>query len=97
MLFEKIGRKWRGVMKYYITSIIIGLTLTLTFIFALHMRFNYEEAYNEGVSLLESGDYMGAIECFNDIPDYIEYEDISELLKKYKVDNVCPYCGHVIE
>lgn len=76
---------------------IIMTTIIITCIFALHKRDKYEEAYNEGVSLLKQGNYDEAIEYFSEIPDYIEYKDTSDLLEVYDVDTVCPYCGHVLK
>lgn len=46
--------------------------------------------------MLENGDYTKAINCFNRIPNYIDYQDISELLDKYDVP-VCPHCGALLE
>ena len=87
-------------MKNKIMCIIIGvlfLLIALVFGFGIHARNKCMEAYYEGVSLLKSGNYMAAIDCFNDIPDYIEYKDIAELLREYEVKDVCPYCGHILK
>lgn len=72
-----------------------GIIATCYFGSALYLRFKYQGIYNEGVSLLESGRYVEAIKCFNEIPDCRNYKDIGVLLKDYP--SICPYCGSVME
>lgn len=76
---------------------IISLVAFITCYFgsAFYLRFKYQRSYNEGVSLLESGCYDKAIDCFNEIPDCRNYKDIGDLLKDHQL--ICPYCGSVIE
>lgn len=49
--------------------------------------------------MLEAGEYGAAVECFDEIPDYMNYKDISTLLYEYIDENhtICPNCGHVVE
>ena len=70
--------------------------LIIFFCSAVHMRNEYTRIYDEGVYLLETGNYKGAIECFNDIPNYTDYRDVSELLEKYEF-SICPNCGSLLE
>lgn len=63
---------------------------------AVYVRNEYIEIYNEGVSLLEEGNYIDALNRFSDIPNYIDYRDIRELLEEYQID-VCPQCGFILE
>lgn len=63
---------------------------------AVYVRNEYIEIYNEGVSLLEEGDYINALNRFSDIPNYIDYRDIRELLEEHQID-VCPRCGLILE
>ena len=78
---------------------IINLAIILFFVLflgsAVKTRDKYFEIYNRGVSLLESGQYFEAIECFENISNYMGYRDIPELLEKYQV--VCPECGSVLK
>ena len=77
-----------------ISSIIVFLIAF--FGYAFYTRNRYIEIYDKGVSLLEEGKYEEAIDCFNDIPDYIRYQDIAELLDEYDVP-VCRHCGSLLE
>ena len=70
--------------------------LVVFFSFAFYTREKYIEIYNDGVSLLEAGKYMEAVERFNDIPNYINYRDIEELIIEYNIDFVCPHCGKML-
>lgn len=79
-----------------ITFRVIFLLLIITFGYAFHMRGEYRKVYDNGVSLLEEGKYTEAVDCFSDIPDYMDYQDISKLLNKYGV-SVCPHCGALLE
>lgn len=81
--------------KILATSSVI-LFLIVFFSSAIYTRNKYTEIYNEGVYLLQEGRYTKAIDCFHNIPNYIQYKDISELLNKYKIP-VCPNCGLPLE
>lgn len=63
---------------------------------AIYKRTKYLEIYHNGVSLLEEGNYKDAVDCFSELPDYMNYKDIRDLLKEYEVYDVCPYCGHIL-
>ena len=63
---------------------------------AVYTRNEYIKIYNEGVSLLEKGNYTDALNRFSDIPNYIDYRDIRELLEEHQID-VCPRCGLILE
>ena len=62
-------------------SIFIFIIFIISFFgSAIYLRTKYTDIYNQGVKLLYTGDYIKAIDCFNDIPDYMTYKDISDLL-----------------
>ena len=85
------------IFKVIITLLAILSFLVVFFSFAFYTRDKYKEIYNEGVSLLEQGKYMEAVERFNDINDnYINYRDVKELLIEYNIDFVCPHCGEIL-
>ena len=63
---------------------------------AIAIKDNYNKIYNEGLSLLESGETDSAIECFHQIPNYINYKDIRKLIVEYDIDTICPNCGESI-
>lgn len=76
-------------------SIFIFIIFIISFFgSAIYLRTKYTDIYNQGVKLLYTGDYIKAIDCFNDIPDYMNYKDISDLLEGYQV--VCPHCGELL-
>lgn len=77
------------------TSAVI-LFLIVFFSSAVYKRNKYIEFYNEGVYLLQEGRYTEAIESFRNIPNYIQYKDISELFDEYQIP-VCPNCGLPLE
>lgn len=79
-----------------IISLMIIVFLVVFFSSAFYTRDKYIKIYNEGVSLLETGNYKEAIECFDDIPSYTDYRDISKLLKKHGF-SICPHCGSLLE
>lgn len=64
--------------------------------FTVGMKNHYSELYEEAVSFLEAGDYDAAIDKFEEIPNYTQYRDVSELLINHKID-VCPNCGHALK
>lgn len=76
-----------------ITIILFFIVFILLTIYTFHVRNENKTIYNRGVILLEDGDYSGAINEFEKIPDYINYGDIQDLLLKYEIKDVCPYCG----
>ena len=79
----------------YPISILIILLIIFTFIMSVvYSRYEYIEAYDEGVSLLESGNYNEAFDQFKRIPNFENYHNVSELLNKY---NICPRCGSILE
>lgn len=88
MLSTKI-KKWLKV---------ITITIGISFVAYLYVgdiieaREKYMNIYNEGVSLLEDGDHIGAIQRFIEIPNYMEYKNIANLLEGYEV---CSECGTV--
>ena len=47
--------------------------------------------YDEGVALVERGDYAAAIDRFKDIPNYENYRDVLKILEE--VEGSCPLCG----
>ena len=77
------------------TSAVI-LFLIVFFSFAVYKRNKYIEFYNEGVYLLQEGRYTEAIDSFRNIPNYIQYKDISELFDEYQIQ-VCSNCGLALE
>ena len=86
-------------MKIRSKIIVFGILFILGFsIFysTLTIKDHYLKIYNEAVSFLEAGDYDAAIARFEEIPNYTEYRDVSELLINYKID-VCPHCGHILK
>ena len=87
--YDDIGR---FIMKRRLCIVFVVLVV---FCFLIVQRSKYLDIYNEGVSLLEAGACEEAIDCFSEIPNYLRYRDISELLEEH--DLVCPYCGHVME
>ena len=75
----------------------IVIIFLILFSFAVYKRNKYNtEIYNEGVYLLQEGNYTEAIETFSNIPNYIRYKDIPELLNEYQIP-VCPNCGLPLE
>ena len=91
--------KWVVILSKRARIIIIceiSIFIVAFFGSAFHTRNKYIEFYNEGVSLLEEENYTDAIDRFSNIPNYIDYEDIRELLEEYQID-VCPRCGLILE
>lgn len=86
-----MGKKFRIII-----SLTIIIFLIVFFSSAFYTREKYIKIYDEGVSLLDAGNYKEAIECFNDIPNYTNYRDISKLLEKHGF-SICPYCGSLLE
>lgn len=81
-------------MKKIIIIILVSIVfILLGIIYAFYIKNEYKAIYDRGVILLEDGDYSGAINKFEEIPDYIKYGDIQDLLLKYEIKDVCPYCG----
>ena len=84
----------------YATKIIFGIftfVIMVAFVsFTIYKRNEYTVIYNEGIYLLEQGKLTDAIECFEDIPDYINYRDMPEVLDRYNIP-VCPHCGYPLE
>lgn len=78
------------------TLLVVGF-LTAIMFSLIAIKDNYNKIYNEGVSFLESGEIDSAIECFDQIPNYIQYKDIKELFIEYEIDNICPNCGKSID
>lgn len=60
---------------------------------AIDIRNSFTEIYNKGVVYLNEGKYQKAVECFKEIPNYLNYRDISDLLQEY---DTCPECGQVL-
>lgn len=87
-----VSRKFKRVLIF----LAIILFFIIFFTSAFYKRKEYMGFYNKGVSLLEEGKYSEALDSFSEIPDYIRYQDIAELLDKYDIQ-VCPYCGSVID
>lgn len=77
--------------------LLLVMISTMIVLYAIDTKNSYIEIYNNGVSLLEYGKFDEAVDTFSEIPEYIDYKDIRELLDKYGIDNVCPECGHVLE
>ena len=82
--------------KILVMSSLVILFLIIFFSSAIYKRNEYIEIYNEGVYLLQEGRYTEAIESFRNIPNYIQYKDISELFDEYQIP-VCPNCGLPLE
>ena len=79
-----------------ITFGVTFLLFIITFSYAFYMRGKYAKIYDNGISLLEDGKYEEAVDCFSGIPNYIDYQDISELLNTYEV-SVCSHCGALLK
>ena len=77
-----------------IINLMIIVFLIVFFSYVFYTKEKYIKIYKEGVSLLDAGNYKESIECFNDIPNYTNYRDISKLLEKHKI---CQYCGSLLE
>ena len=77
--------------KVAITCIVVFFVIL--FVAATCLRNKYMQIYYDGVSLLQIGEYEAAVERFNDIPNYQEYQDISDLLT---MKHICPSCGSEI-
>lgn len=82
-------------MIVYIIFILFTSLIIFTFSMCVVCS-HYEciEAYDEGVSLLESGNYNEAFDQFKRIPNFENYHNVSELLNEY---NICPRCGSILE
>ena len=82
-------------LKYLILTFVICIILIIAMLCqAIHLRHKYQQIYNEGVILLESGNYEEAVEKFNEIPDCEDYRDVAELLN---IKQICSRCGNVLE
>ena len=83
--------------RFNIFCMSVTIIFLILFSFAVYKRNKYNtEIYNEGVYLLQEGNYTEAIETFSNIPNYIQYKDIPELLNEYQIP-VCPNCGLPLE
>ena len=83
--------------RFNIFCMSVAIIFLILFSFAVYKRNKYNtEIYNEGVYLLQEGNYTEAIETFSNIPNYIRYKDIPELLNEYQIP-VCPNCGLPLE
>ena len=77
--------------------IFMVLLFILIFIsFANYKKHEYIEIYNKGIQLLNDGNVDSALDCFDDIPNYTRYRDISQLLKENNFQ-ICPNCGAVVD
>ena len=83
-------------VKVIIRTLVVIMCLMAFFGFAEYTRRRCDNIYNEGVSLLKSGKYTEAVDCFKGIGDYANYRDISKLLEEHGF-SVCPHCGKLIE
>ena len=79
----------------YLLNLFIIILLVFIISISIFLRIKYQQIYNEGVSLLNEGNYEAAIERFNDIPNYENYYNTRELLQDYC--QFCPNCGKMIK
>lgn len=87
----------KGNIKKYIKEHIGYIIIILFFIIyfvgsAVYYRDKYSKIYDEGVILLESGNYEEAVEKFNEIPNCEAYKDVGELLE---IERICSECGAI--
>lgn len=75
---------------------LVSLLLLGYFSLAEHARRYNRSIYDQSVELFEDGKYEEAVECLRQIPDYMQYRGVPELLHKYDIDFVCPKCGHLL-
>ena len=77
--------KSRTKMILFLIAFVIVFIATL---FVLEIKQYYSNIYDEGVALLEAGDYEAAVERFEDIPRYTHYRDVYELLINYQIGKI---------
>lgn len=90
---DKNESKWRLFILTAYAIIIVVVIFGIAFIIssASYMKKSNEKIYNTATELLQEEKYDEAFKCFTDIPNYINYRDVKELLES---NNICPYCGH---
>lgn len=77
--------------------IFMVLSFILVFIsFAYYKKHEYAEVYSKGVQLLNEGNVDSALDCFDNIPNYTRYRDISQLLEESNIQ-ICPNCGAIVD
>lgn len=96
-MYSKINnflKKILNKMNIYLCILVLIISFFVVGICdAFIKREKYLVIYNEGKSLLENGFYDKALKKFEEIPDYMNYKDIDELLG---LPEICPECGHEI-
>ena len=87
----------------FFTGFAIGVFIVVFCTYAVHEKNRLLVIYNEGVGLLEAGEYEAGIDRLEEIPNWIHYRDAQELITryqtvlKYQYDEICPYCGRVLK
>lgn len=74
----------RNRLHSFVFAEIVSVIIAIAVFLACSIRSELNVIYNDGVQLLKENKYEEAVEKFSEIPEYLKYRDIVELLEDYK-------------